>query len=123
MEDLFYFSRSSVQLMDIIKLCDVVGLDKYTIGEDVANTYYHGNDFWQWFMLDEREGDFDDFSVSMQSEVSQFKPKTALTVAHCVASLPKLKRVLAVVMAEYGGWVSYDLEANFSRMIRLIWCA
>lgn len=114
MEDLFYFSKQSITLQEIVDNCtNAVALDRSVILEDQANTYYQGDDFWQWYVMIEEEDDFEDFSASLLQRVEDFQPMTAITISHCVASLPRLKKVLAILMENYGGWVTYDLPDEF----------
>ncbi len=141
MEDIFYFSKTSIRLEDIATLAQACGYvcKYYTYSVCYLNVYYEDQGFWQWSELKASDGDFDSFDPPQKEKIAQFQlrsegpqvepfttlkgkrreipqggdgPVSAFMISYQVASLPKLLWFLKLILGRYGGWVGCD-DGNF----------
>ncbi len=121
MEDLYYFTKSNVDLSDIKRIAKNLyyPCTEYTRTHDQwLNIYFRETSFWQWSRLDESEGDFEGFEMPQQHVINRFQPTSAFLIEHHVDSKYELVSFLRLVLEKYGGWVGCN-DGNFGTVYTL----
>ena len=120
MDDLFYFSKSSVELIDLAQIAESFAYKWEIItlsNKPDLNIFYGQRWFWQWSKLDE-DDDFNTFEPSELKIISALQPVSIFSISYHSNSIVLLQSFLKAVLIKYSGWIGCDNE-NFEPIYSL----
>jgi len=111
MDDLFYFSKSTVHLPDVEKLAREAGYqckitsNAWGVWLDVRK---QDHTLWKWSELHEDAGDFNGLDLPQLDRVHDYQPSAAFIIAHHLDSWQPLIDFLKLILSRFDGWIGCD---------------
>jgi hypothetical protein len=109
MEDIFFFTKSSIKLEDVAKQAEQAGYEYQYLEahfQDLKVISLKSQNFWVFAEIVPNSGMI--FDENPQHRIDTYNPASAFMVSYHVASLPELAMLMKILLTVYEGWVGCD---------------
>ena len=127
MEDVFYFTKSKIGVLDIMRVAIEAGYEVprglTPLSEDPCeqarninymNPITGDERFWPVESMSAECGYYEGWDEESMQKVSDYEPASAFSISYNPGSVHMLAAFLKVVLERYGGWVGCD-DVGFRR--------
>ncbi len=109
MEDIFYFSKHNVNIVEIEEIASMNNYEYSIYDESIHIFYSERPHYWSFYKLSSK---FEGLEPTQIKVLHRLEVESLLCVSHHVASINKLLKFIKLLMVRYQGWIAAD-DAEF----------